>query len=652
MILYLPFNNMTQYEKDQLLANFIHHVQTFDHDMVVTSAMQVLESMGKEGIHALKVGSICQGLGFNLSSQLREKMADVADDIRYVIFSLPVNKELHSVAVVIDRSSRRCFYIDSLARYSSEAHFKLLNTTGSGEVLEGYEVVGPRTRIVQQNDGPSESEWSCGIHSAANIVGIITGDIVPETGVGIHPRTLDEVNYLTAMLYKAYQDGCAKREEALKSSHLVLMEIKTLRFALTALKTTSGGQIGTDIDILLSKLTTTYPPVLSVEDFQHKQSFQAFLLEFKNQYPDNSLIPLLYTENYKHHLPLTLQDDLGNKSEELCNYLQIQLLQPAMLREQEDKGSSAASSSSPVSATSGSQAASSRPVDSVAATSGSSQDDTVTEWQNKTMEQMHFLLTQGKNFISQGKVGDRSATGSIRISNEENVFRYWRILASIPADQYLLKSAVIIKVALDNLAPNDIANYFNELTICFNKLPFGCKEEQKEVIMAESEGLIRYDFPLRILALYITANQSLFDQKTAHLANFRSQENGLEQLFGQRHARIGEKVYSEYIYLTLFVRLFDKNKPALEIIGESSLPCASNGSSHFFAPASSSHPNLDRLADASYEDLPPALQAYIADRNKGSGGDFSAAEFWFVLPDRRDFLEGYFNKQQELYPSL
>lgn len=650
MITYKPFEDLSQEERDKLLQNFLETFQTFDHDMVVVSAQQVLESKGINNIHALKVGSRRYGEGYIFAEQLKQQMMTLAVKSGYVILSLPVNKEIHSVAVVIDVSRKQCFFIDSLAEFASEAFYKLKSATNPGEVLEGYEITGPAKKVIQQDEGGRESQWSCGIHSAANIVGIITGEINLRTTLGIYARSADEVLQLTAIFYKAYQDGCSKRAESLVPCQLALNEIKTLRLALSALIKTSGGQALIDMETFLRELTATYPIDLSVEDFQYRTSFLAFLSAFKLNNPDNSLLPSLYNEDYRNHLPRSIQDDIDTKSRELFMYLQRQFMHIVPMRSQVDSGSSSASSTSTVSRSSSSQAATSSSQTSIYLRP-EFYAGAITEWQNITSEKMRLLLSHGKACISLGKTDVRSITGSTKPLDEDGINRYWRLLESIPEDQYLLKLAVVIKVALDNLAPRDIANAYTELSAYFDKLPLTYTTNMEKIAIPESLGLIRYDLHYRLLALYISANEGLFEEKMVRSAFFRVQQNGLEQLFSQRHARMPEKVFSEYVYISLFTRLFDKNKPALDIIGESSMPCSSHGRGQFFPPASSSQPESGRWADADYADLPPSLQQYIAGRNRTNGGDFSAAEFWFICPEKRELIEEYLQSRQRSYPA-
>jgi hypothetical protein len=248
------------------------------------------------------------------------------NDKRFTIFSLPTFGGRHSVAVVIDTENHECHVIDSLNQHYPEAQ-RQINSAISLGTLPGYKMIRPSSPVVQQSDG-----WSCGIHSAANMVGIINGDIDLKNNTGISPRNTNEVNELLGIFSKAYADISVKRANELENPRLNARQKKTLRFALEAIDATGlDDKIKSDIDVLISALREELPPGISDEELLRQRSFTAFLTEFGAKKPNNMLVPLLNTADFAQTLPATMQDNLEEKEIIIQQYITPLLSTPPVL---------------------------------------------------------------------------------------------------------------------------------------------------------------------------------------------------------------------------------------------------------------------------------------------------------------------------------
>ena len=170
---YEPYERLSDAEKAAIRNDFLHRFEAFDNDIIVNSVAEVLRENQFTDFIALQVGPEIPGGQFSLDTQFTKE----SFEHQYLFFAFPANKGRHSVAVVIDNEEKRCYLLDSEIMYYQEVVDQLKQTR-----LKNYEIVKPSGDAVlfQQDD-----EWSCGVHSAANIMGIITGDINIETGKGI-----------------------------------------------------------------------------------------------------------------------------------------------------------------------------------------------------------------------------------------------------------------------------------------------------------------------------------------------------------------------------------------------------------------------------------------------------------------------------------
>ncbi|CAM2991521.1 hypothetical protein [Legionella worsleiensis] len=530
---YPPYDNLPHEEKDSLMIDFKQSYTDFDNQMVAFSALQVLEANGVKNVHVIKVAPQSRGVYFDLSEQLAELIPTIPADKRYVIFSLPVNKGHHSVAVVMDTSNKQCFFIDSLYRYNGEA-YHLIKRAVDNKILADYTIIAPAVTTIQQNDGTEE--WSCGIHSAANMVGIILGTINLRTGAGITERTPDEVNHLTALFYRAYLDRMNLNNVAL----LEMMQIKTLRYALNELNQSSlSTNIKNDSLILSQFLCEMYPPSLTEDEYLLKQNIHSFLTEFTERSKENKVASLLITEAFKKNLPDDLEIRYNESVPRLYSYLVEQLALSTLTLRQQHTPSSSASSCTSVRPTTSPRttvehridAASSGASSSGASSSASSSEPvpSVMEFHRCAQQQMEFLAKQGFKMAAMSEADKpvmlswRSestsvASSQVTVTDQRTAFLYTNALSAIPQEHYLLKYAVAAKITLDHLNPDEIAAQFTKTDMLYQNLDYLQQKSLGTYLISSSES-IPNDFAFRLMALYIVANDRLFDAALLRRAN-------------------------------------------------------------------------------------------------------------------------------------
>ncbi|MGL5741643.1 MAG: Ulp1 family isopeptidase [Legionella sp.] len=170
-------------------------------------------------------------------------------------FSLPTNLGEHSVAVVIDKQQKKVHVMDSLQQSYAEAEAQVSECIDSG-ILNGYTMT--RASGIQQKDN-----ISCGVHSAANIVEVIT-DIShgrePKDGYRLPERTPDEVVRLTSLFITANNNEVIMQNEANRVSALAFQQKIALKEALKKYKTTGSAAV------LIEALEAETPPGSDVKN--------------------------------------------------------------------------------------------------------------------------------------------------------------------------------------------------------------------------------------------------------------------------------------------------------------------------------------------------------------------------------------------------
>jgi hypothetical protein len=322
---YSPFSSLDHAEQQRIASSYEQKFRDFDNDIIVNSALEVLEANGITDVHAVQVGPERAGESFDLFSQLIGK---VADDKRYTILSLPTFGGRHSVGVVIDTENHECQVIDSLNQFYGEAVDQVQTAIDMG-VLDGYKVITPSSSVVQQSDS-----WSCGIHSAANMVGIITGDINLKDNASISQRNATEVSNLLGIFSKAYADISVKRANELDNPRLNARQKKAVRFALEAIDASGyDGTVDSDIKALIAALRVELPSGLTDAELLQQRSFTAFLNEFGEKNPNNALVPLLTSTDFAENLPATMQDNIEEKEVNIQQYIKSRLSAPPVQEE-------------------------------------------------------------------------------------------------------------------------------------------------------------------------------------------------------------------------------------------------------------------------------------------------------------------------------
>ncbi|MBL7480384.1 hypothetical protein [Legionella bononiensis] len=315
--IYPPFTSLDQHEQQAVIRNYERKFRDFDNDIIIYSALEVLRANGHTNVNAIKVGPDRAGDEFNLYMQLIGK---IPQDKRYTIFSLPTLQGSHSVAVVIDTQNREVHVIDSLNQVYPEATGQI-QTAIDEEILDGYRIVRPASPVTQQSDG-----WSCGIHSAANIVGIITGDIDLKTNKGLGPRSNAEVQNLLGIFSKAYGESSVQRQNNLNNPRLNVRQKRTLRYGLQGLDTsTLNPQIQNDIRTLIDALLVEFPQGMTEAELMQQRSFKDFAQEFTQSNPGNVLNSLLSTPEFIAILPANLEENAEEKEVVITLYLSEQL---------------------------------------------------------------------------------------------------------------------------------------------------------------------------------------------------------------------------------------------------------------------------------------------------------------------------------------
>ena len=315
--IYPPFTSLGQQEQQAVIRNYEQKFRDFDNDIIVNSALEVLRANGQTNINAIQVGPDRAGEDFGLFAQLVDK---IPQDKRYTIFSLPTWQGRHSVAVVIDTQNREVHVIDSLNQVYPEAT-EQIQTAIDYEILSGYRIVKPASPVTQQSDS-----WSCGIHSAANIVGIITGDIDLKTNKGLGSRSDAEVQNLLGIFSKAYEEISVQRRNNLNDPRLNVRQKRTLRYGLQGLDTTTfSPQIQNDIRTLIDALVAEIPQGMTEAELRQQRSFNDFAQEFTQKNPGNVLNALLSTPDFIAILPANIEEIAAEKEIMITLYLSEQL---------------------------------------------------------------------------------------------------------------------------------------------------------------------------------------------------------------------------------------------------------------------------------------------------------------------------------------
>ncbi|WP_058521249.1 hypothetical protein [Legionella tucsonensis] len=269
---YKPFDDLDREIQIKRGERYRKNQIDFDNSSIVNSASRVLNSQGYTNFISIMVGQDRVGEHFNLANQLEEKGIDFSKaDPRYVFFSLPTKLGEHSVAVVIDREKKKVHIMDSLGENYVEAKKQISQCIEEG-ILHGYKITCGSG--VQQRD-----EISCGVHSSANIVEVITESIQPEDGHKLPERSEEEVIRLTGLLSTANDDEAADRQKHEKESAIAYRQKNILKSILLKQKPTA------DLNVLLRELNKEIPP-----DSEFTQrSLYDFLDDFKKNFPNNKL---------------------------------------------------------------------------------------------------------------------------------------------------------------------------------------------------------------------------------------------------------------------------------------------------------------------------------------------------------------------------
>ncbi|HHT0592161.1 TPA: hypothetical protein ACTXXA_001832 [Legionella anisa] len=269
---YKPFDDLDREIQIKRGERFRKNQIDFDNSSIVNSASRVLKNQGYTNFISIMVGPDRVGRHFNLAHQLEEKGIDFSKTVpRYVFFSLPTKLGEHSVAVVIDREKKKVHIMDSLGEDYEEAKKQISQCIEEG-ILHGYKITCGSG--VQQRD-----KISCGIHSSANIIEVITESIQPEDGHKLPERSEEEVIRLTGLLSAANDDEAANRQKHDKESATAFRQKNILKSVLSKQPPTP------DLKVFLRELNKEIPPD---SEFTQRPLFD-FLIDFKKNFPNNKL---------------------------------------------------------------------------------------------------------------------------------------------------------------------------------------------------------------------------------------------------------------------------------------------------------------------------------------------------------------------------
>lgn len=244
----------------------------FDNYTIINSASRVLKSLNIHNFTAIMVGQEKVGTNFSLANQIRKKNIDFSKtEPRYVFFSLPTKLGEHSVAIVIDRMQKKVHIMDSLGEDYAEAKKQISECIGQG-ILGGYKITCACG--TQQQD-----KISCGAHSSANIIEVITGDIVPSDGHQLPTRSEEEVIRLTGLLITASDDEAINKQKKEKEFVIAYYQKVSLKTVLSKHKQTK------DVREFLNELNKEIPP----ERESEQKSFLDYLRDFEKRFPHNKL---------------------------------------------------------------------------------------------------------------------------------------------------------------------------------------------------------------------------------------------------------------------------------------------------------------------------------------------------------------------------
>lgn len=310
---YPLYTSLSEAEKLKITARYQHNFLDFDNDIIIHSAAEVLYENDFHDFHLVQVGPDKKDETFCLGYQLVEK---ISFEKRYTFFALPTTGGRHSVGVVIDTYNKECHVIDSLNRDYEEAIVQLENAIDLG-VLAYYALIRPIEPIVQQTD-----TINCGVHTAANIVGIILGDIDIRTHKGIQQRNEAEVTDLLGIFCKAYEQAYVKRAAKLHEPLLDIRGVVVIRCALNELKKTIiDNEVLGDITILEEAIDSNYPRIAGADDTLHNQlPLMVFITHFCEKNPANVLVRHLECDEFFKLLPTRMEDDVASYEALACAY--------------------------------------------------------------------------------------------------------------------------------------------------------------------------------------------------------------------------------------------------------------------------------------------------------------------------------------------
>ena len=359
------FSSLSIEKKQAIVEQYKKKFLDFDNDVIVNSAAEVLVSLlvPRERFLTLQVGPDRAGNDWSLATQLQNKLKPSDYSRDYIFFSIPTYAGKHSIPVVICKSKKSIYCIDPLAsRFLDEAHAQLSKAIALPE-LQNYKVVTPpKNYVAQQAD-----QWSCGIHSTVDIIGMIlfeeielrrildprmtpASDKDPKllidtiidirNGSGISQRSVtDRDNYL-GILCMAYAAYGHKHSAKLDDPRLENRKYKCLdRLARDINVTTLPPNISAkDLSTFKEaaaeakiKTTNIVDAINTGREAQPIAPLSDFIKAFILKNPNTPFKPLLENDDFLKSLPQTMNDDVGQCDNLLASLYNKTFSRPELL---------------------------------------------------------------------------------------------------------------------------------------------------------------------------------------------------------------------------------------------------------------------------------------------------------------------------------
>ncbi len=258
---------MPEEARRKLVHDYKQKFKAFNNEIIVESAARILQSIGLSGedFVSLQVGPLHPKDRWNLNDQLKAKLRPEDYQKKYIFFSIPTNNGEHSIATVIHANGSASI-VDSLNNliYIEEASNQLSRINIFSPRPWVGNGVNPANRSWGPDDIQQTDNWSCGVHSALNIIGIILNEELKNEkssiaklshnnsknpavqalfntriffGKRLPKRTPQELDDYLGILCLAYDQYSLEKEGKLNDPRLAVRKYKCLHLLVRGLTT-------------------------------------------------------------------------------------------------------------------------------------------------------------------------------------------------------------------------------------------------------------------------------------------------------------------------------------------------------------------------------------------------------------------------------